>query len=125
MMFLVSFISITVISCGDDDKNEPEPDVDKNGLLLIGEWNRIESDDSHYGYHLVFLEDGTGYDKVIYGDSYNIDGTFEWSVKDSNLSIIWRSYKESFTIVSVTAKELIIRDNDDPDNFTYFTRIDQ
>lgn len=114
---------ITLTACGDDDKDEPEnPTPNKNELLIIGEWSRNESASSYY--RMVFLDDGTGYDKVMMSNgSYNIDETFNWSINGSNLSIIWEgSGIDSYTIVSVTAKELIIRDNN-LEQFTYYTRI--
>lgn len=123
-MLVIALMScFALTSCGDDDKEEPDnPSVNKSELLIIGEWSRNESGNSYY--RIVFLEDGTGYDKVMHGSSYNIDETFKWSVKGSNLSIVWEgSDRESFTIVSVTARELIIRDSDDPDRFIYFTRV--
>lgn len=114
---------ITLTACGDDDKDEPENSTpNKNELLIIGEWSRNESASSYY--RMVFLDDGTGYDKVMMSNgSYNIDETFKWSINGSNLSIIWEgSGRDSYTIVSVTAIELIIRDNN-LEKYTYYTRV--
>lgn len=104
---------------GDEDKEivDPEP-VNKTEMLLIGEWNR----DADKIYHLVFLENGTGYDKVMYGsNNYNIDETFNWSVSGSVLTIIWESSEEErFTVVTVNATDLILRNED---SFTTYTRV--
>lgn len=118
----------TLTSCGGDDdkhKEEDEPEIvtpNKYALLLKGEWSRNENRNPYY--RLVFLDGGTGYDKVMSGNSYVVDETFKWSVSGSTLTITWEdSEKEHFTIVDVNATELILKDISDPERYIYFTRV--
>lgn len=123
LMLVFAFVScITLASCGDDDKDEPDDSNNINKSLLIGEWHITNGS---YDYRVVFLSDGTGYDKVYSGSNYNIDETFKWSVKGSNLTIIWEGNDiDSYTILTLTAKDLALRENEDPNNYIYrYTRV--
>ncbi|MCM1452295.1 MAG: lipocalin family protein [Clostridium sp.] len=119
MVMLIPLFSLTFASCGDDDKDEPGTS-DKTEMLLIGEWSKNVS----YGYHWVFLGNGTGYDAVVGDSYYTIDETFKWSVKGTTLTINWEGAgKEIFTIINVTADELIVKNDDHNDPYSYFTRV--
>lgn len=134
MKKLLSFLILMMIcpilpSCSDDkEKDEQENSLsNKNELLLPGEWRRKESYSNTNYYHLVFREGGIGYDKVIspYDSSYNVDETFNWSVKGDNLTIYWEGGDvQSVTIINLTAKELIVKNGYPQNDFTYYTRVD-
>lgn len=109
-------------SCGDDN-DEPEAPVNANEQLIIGEWSRNEDQQSSY-YHITFVEGGTGYDMVRVNNKYNIDETFQWSMNGSTLTLLWESGEiQIFTVVSVTAQELILRDVEEPDFPDHYTRV--
>ncbi len=92
-------------SCGDDYKDEPG--VPEQAQLLIGEW--AESDEPTYS--IVFLENGTGYDKETRNGSSSIDETLTWSLDGSNLTIDWESSgRDVFKIINLTETELILQE---------------
>ena len=38
---LSALLSLTLVSCGDDDKPQPEPPKDNTTTLLLGKWNMV------------------------------------------------------------------------------------
>lgn len=128
-LVVLSMICMVLPSCRKDKPDEPvNPSEDKTELLLIGEWSRK---DNHVdSYRLVFLDNGKGYDKVMNSSGYDVDDTFTYSVKESTLKIYWTEYTETFTIVDINTKELILfnqgaypEDVPDYNPYTYYTRI--
>lgn len=109
-------MGVVVTSCGNDDDDPPTDNVKEQ--LLVGEWGHASGDDY---YHLVFTADGTGYDKVFFGNGqYNVDETFVWSISGDNLTIVWSDgYMELYYIVNLTTTELILKDKSDSDLITY------
>ncbi|MFG6391049.1 MAG: lipocalin family protein [Candidatus Amulumruptor sp.] len=103
--FMYLFMVTALASCGDDDKDEPG--VPEQAQLLIGEW--AESDEPTYS--IVFLENGTGYDKETRNGSSSIDETLTWSLDGSNLTIDWESSgRDVFKIINLTETELILQE---------------
>ncbi|MGM9845482.1 MAG: lipocalin family protein [Muribaculaceae bacterium] len=114
-LLLIAFMGVVVTSCGNDDDDPPTDNVKEQ--LLVGEWSPA----SYSGYHLVFTANGTGYDKVFFGNGeYNVDETFVWSISGDDLTIKWEdSDTDHYYIVNLTATELILKDKSDSELETY------
>lgn len=121
-LLLIAFMGVVVTSCGNDDDDPPTDNVKEQ--LLVGEWSRDDVGNQSY-YHLVFKADGTGYDKVFFGNGqYNVDETFVWSISGDNLTIVWSEGTadmdmDFYYIVNLTTTELILKDKSDSDLITY------
>ena len=117
MTFAVILISCFVLtSCGSDD-NEPDepgtniPETETYEDLIVGEW-QSDYDDR---YRIVFLANGTGYDKYLESNGkWYIEEPMQWSVKGSKLLIKWEGGdNDSFSILNIDKTELVIRPLDD------------
>ena len=128
MAFAVILISCFVLtSCGSDDNEPDEPGTNIPGTetyedLIVGEW-QSDYDDR---YRIVFLANGTGYDKYRrIDDKWYIEEPLKWSVKGSKLLIKWEGGdNDSFSILNIDKTELVIRPLDDTeDDIRTYTRV--
>lgn len=81
---LLMFVAVTMASCKDDKKDEPqEPEITGKASALIGTWSWSEPLES---YSITFKADGTGSEKyTLYGET-DVE-SFRWSATDYTVTI--------------------------------------
>lgn len=112
-------LSMSVVSCGDDDPDEPQPTPQPTTYetLIIGKWESNYSDDDTV---LEFLSGGTGYS---YGGKEDDIDQFTWYITGDKLALILSPYEtESYTIIKLDANTLITKD-DEYGEVSAFTRL--
>lgn len=121
----MSILSLSLISCGDDDG---DGGVSVNAEQLYGTWIGVSqtynSKESPYvkGRSITFNEDGTGTvsDKNLFEDQ--IIGTFTWSIAGSKLKITDSTNDTGYwtiTAISSSTLQLTWKASDDTEVTTF------
>lgn len=120
---------------------DPEENPTDDRSLLIGKWEmtrvkgweivdgiKYEFDDEIGDDFYTFSEDGTGYNDYIHENSGNVRDHYNWSLQDSELSLVYadrgEGYTEKFMVKKITATvaELEYLDPDpNPDSYQIAT----
>lgn len=128
MLLLVAIFSLTIASCGKDDKGSPEPGGDdvedvENGTPQIygGTWKcvpTLDQKDSEYPYSISFNKNGSLSGKWLEGDGdmSTFSGSWELSGRYLTIIAIFKDENDDYVdseewickILSFTQSELII-----------------
>lgn len=104
MLLLIATFSLTLTSCGNDDKEKDEPASNYN---VVGVWRW----DFGNGYQLLTLEKGGKYSLVEFdfvNSNWSITGTY--SVKDNIMTCVLSDGEvEVYTILTLTKTKMITR----------------
>ena len=112
---LLAAMALSLASCSKDD--DDDDDAPSGNSSIVGSWRMVEgvADAIDCEQYVQFREDGTYFDVVVYGDSWNgllgtevQEGT--WSLDGKNLKIKISTKTTKITVKKVTSKELILEE---------------
>lgn len=125
-LFLILLL-LSVISCGDDDKDEPKDETNYGQKTIVGKWQcKYDAYGDLWFEPLIFLfdEDGTGYEWFS-DEPFSEREEFTYTYTSSRLVVRtgWTNYDLRYEISS-NGKSLVIYGWDD-DNMSelHFTRM--
>ena len=127
MALLAIMMSFSLAACSDDDDEFGNATKE----TLVGEWQQTwskgydiydgekdEWDEASTYYHIVFNEDGTGYDYEADEPGYKDD--FTWQLNGENITITYMGGKPNVGKIKMSGKTMTLELFEEEDGETYY-----